>query len=301
MQEPQSNVGFREVEGSEVVFSQSPTAPCPCGSNRPAAECCLTPAGLYRAPVNTSPKPSRTGLSVDKCYASCLGDCGGSLSREHYISESILRDLNQGKQLAVKGFPWLENPNEFKSLSPAALTARILCERHNSALSPLDTVAGSLFTEILSPDAPRLRLFNGHDIERWLLKVLCGITVSRNHGGGPAVIPHELISILFSGSDFVGARGLYICRDAGHRFMRGREVSCQTITRSTGEVSGIGVHVGGIECILSLSGFASRRFDGRQFVHRPLELKFGDHSIGFSWKGDADRGTISFLTAPHES
>ena len=37
------------------------------------------------------------------CYASTLGDCRGPVSREHYISKSLLEEI--GKKILIRGLP----------------------------------------------------------------------------------------------------------------------------------------------------------------------------------------------------
>ena len=84
---------------------------------------------------------------------------------------------------SVSGFAWQNG--ETKEMDFASLTSKILCDRHNSALSPLDAEAGKLFVALAEIDAtladaappapPRDYLISGADLERWLLKVLLGI------------------------------------------------------------------------------------------------------------------------------
>jgi hypothetical protein len=70
----------------------------------------------------------------------------------------LYRDLNlplAAKQYALavaatSGYTWLGGTT--KSLTPKALRAKILCARHNSALSPLDAVAGDLFEAVREID-----------------------------------------------------------------------------------------------------------------------------------------------------
>ncbi|MES2671749.1 MAG: hypothetical protein V4673_15195 [Pseudomonadota bacterium] len=60
-------------------------------------------------------------------------------------------------------------------MAESAMTAKILCEKHNSGLSPLDSEAGKLADLLLSSargnmiGRPEL---NGLLIERWALKTL---------------------------------------------------------------------------------------------------------------------------------
>ncbi len=70
-----------------------------------------------------------------KCYAKNLGNCQGLITREHYISKSVLEIA--GKKIQVSGFPWQEN-NKPIDIGINSLASNILCEFHNSQLSPLD-------------------------------------------------------------------------------------------------------------------------------------------------------------------
>jgi hypothetical protein len=121
-------------------------------------------------------------FSHPKCYAGEVGGCSTKLSREHFISESLLEILEaDGGQLHVTNFPWLRE-GERKYVGAANLTAKVLCENHNSAFSPYDAIGTQFLATVLQVGHPkrdggsRVRaLFNGADVERWLLKVLCGV------------------------------------------------------------------------------------------------------------------------------
>lgn len=73
-------------------------------------------------------------------------------------------------------------------LPPVALASKVLCERHNSALSPLDTAATDLYAILRrinaelgdeAPTAPSETFtVGGVDLERWLLKALIGLAHS---------------------------------------------------------------------------------------------------------------------------
>ena len=70
------------------------------------------------------------------CWAWSLGDCGGGISREHYVSQSVFPD----QSIFVQGIDWCLD--EAKEIRIETLTAKILCKRHNTALSELDATAG---------------------------------------------------------------------------------------------------------------------------------------------------------------
>ena len=164
------------------------TDECPCQSGKVFAQCCANTDFKPLYAVTRTPKP-KTGFKKLRCYAAELGDCSKKISREHFLSEGILKILNENNDLTVVGLPWLKR-EEHRKLNPASLVANILCDRHNNVLSPLDAVAIRFFKaldqieqEFLNEKTAckeRVFLFNGHDIERWMLKTLCGFLYSNN-------------------------------------------------------------------------------------------------------------------------
>jgi hypothetical protein len=142
---------------------------CTCGSGKVFVDCCF-------APLDTRPPGAPTGYAHPACYARELGDCSPSSSREHFVSRNILDLLGPG-QAQVQGLHWLQ-PGETKLLDPRALATRVLCERHNNALSPLDALAGRFFRFVRGDETKFTELvIPGYELERWMLKVLCGIMV----------------------------------------------------------------------------------------------------------------------------
>jgi hypothetical protein len=72
------------------------------------------------------------------CYASPLGGCHNKLTAEHVVSDKVLRDIvsSGSKSVAVDGHRWQREPRQRVGI--ANLKAKILCQSHNSALSPFD-------------------------------------------------------------------------------------------------------------------------------------------------------------------
>ena len=97
------------------------------------------------------PEPT-TGHAHPRCYMSPSRNCSTKISREHYISQAI---LDQFPVLTVSGLPW-QQAGEAPQFAPRALTANVLCTRHNSPLSPLDTLAARAFPAFVL--APRYAL-----------------------------------------------------------------------------------------------------------------------------------------------
>jgi hypothetical protein len=104
------------------------------------------------------------------------------------MSKAILEQLEQlDAVLRVSGMPWLK-AGQTLDTSVASLTAKILCQRHNEALSPLDTEAARFFyilreavddlkRKTLSLK-PILHLVDGAALELWMVKVACGLYYS---------------------------------------------------------------------------------------------------------------------------
>jgi len=182
---------------------------CLCRSGRLMRDCCLC---VRR---DTTPPKPETGYGHPSCFARELRDCSRAISREHYISHGIL-DLFHGKGITISGMPWVPD-GERKRVSHASLTGKMLCERHNHALSPLDATAVDyfrFFTSEWTGGEVEVFLTRGYDLERWLLKVLCGLVASGNAtldgkrlaGWTP---PDDWLEILFGSADVAAPSGLH--------------------------------------------------------------------------------------------
>ena len=109
-----------------------------------------------------------------ECWASALGNCSGSASREHYISDGIF----DGESVSAQGLHWCKTAPVEIGLSSAV--AKILCKRHNEALSPFDGEASRLSKYLLGSvlDKPlersELRV-DGRLLEKWALKTYANL------------------------------------------------------------------------------------------------------------------------------
>lgn len=295
---------FRTQLGREVSFHLPEDALCPCKSGRLALACCVTNEGFRkRKTLATSPPGPKTGKRHRRCYASCLNDCGLKISREHALSKNILDKLHAEDCLHVAGQHW-QDDGCHEPTSPKALASRVLCDRHNSALSPLDTEGGRIFDAFKDWDAPAgslnsLYIFNGHDIERWLLKVLCGMAAT-----GPLfdretdqTIANSWVETLFGVNEFGSEVGLYACKEPGIRLHGVFGLSCRPLARQ-GKLSGLAMSIGAYELVLSLAPLSNRLFEDRSVAFRPCEFHIvrdkSEKSILLCWDGPADGGTIHF-------
>lgn len=115
---------------------------------------------------------------------------------------------------------------------------KVLCKRHNSALTDLDQL-GRRFVAACkeqrerahiqnSPDDSHI-LFNGYDVERWMLKVLCasshGGPISRRSPSPKWTIPRAWVEVLFHGRSFPKGAGLYLPEVRRGRFDRGMQIA----------------------------------------------------------------------------
>ncbi len=197
--------------------------PCPCGSGVAVAACLCKDRNFVPPQVPTLPPPPSTGLTLDRCYASVTRDCLPLLTGEHFLSRTVFEFLSKkGKAVGISNHPWQKDKRRIEPIGISSLTTKVLCKRHNSALSPLDKFArrfleayGEAKTYHLSAPSGNLhRLFNGYDLERWMLKVLCGICAGvYSRVESPLdhwVPPKQWLSILFGKKRMPSGCGLYL-------------------------------------------------------------------------------------------
>jgi hypothetical protein len=242
-----------------------------------------------------------TGFAHPKCYARSLGDCSSQITGEHFLSRSVLQELG-GEAVILRGMPWQRE--EFRRIGVNSVTANVLCGRHNSALSGLDTTAVRFFrrlrraeTAVRTGDGTsEVALFPGIDIERWLLKCIMGLAAGhavRTPEGAPIPwSPTPLwCRLLFGRVSFPSTWGLYVHGEAG-RAMRldpGR-VTLTPMTASE-DVSGCVVTLVGFDFTLAACDVTARRAGALNdaSIHRPTEIVFADppshttHSVCLAW------------------
>lgn len=172
--------------------------------------------------TSTHPPGALTGYSHPKCYAHADGNCSKKISKEHFISATLLRQLGTNDTAKVAGLKW-QQPETFKVLPIAGMASFILCERHNNALSPLDAVI-SKFSEavenydvalrapLIGPDMEQ-RQFSGDDLERWMIKCLLGLTASNSLRS--AQLKPACLDLLFASAPWAEGWGLYFAAMAG--------------------------------------------------------------------------------------
>ena len=281
-----------------------PDSPCGCGSGRRFGECHLVDGSVQVEPKEFNPPMPMTGESMKKCYFAFTNNCGGRLSREHIISQAVLRNISS-RIIAV----CFRDEVRRSTIVSDSLTVRRMCARHNSAFSRLDTEAGRLFNSIqtfskrLSSSAGEtetceLRFFHRTDIERWLLKTLLNIYYSRMCGRRADTGLLKNIGTLFDGT-LRAPYGLYMAGSWNQTFstVTANEISF-TLTVDDGIVTGVQVILSGIEFNLLIAGTAvsSDAFLAAH-IYRPKTLSFSDGERVFDiylvWENGSET-TIAF-------
>ena len=163
------------------------------------------------------------------CWAANVGECGGKTSREHVVSKSLF----VSPEITVQGFHWCKD--EPKTVGIESLTAKILCQEHNSRFSPLDSAAGAAFEALrqqtkLANERQKLPpgvllkierfIIDASLLERWLLKTLLNLTYGSGFfigigGTEKGVPPNDLVQICYGLQPFPGNAGMYVAANEG--------------------------------------------------------------------------------------
>ncbi|SKG00830.1 Uncharacterised protein [Mycobacteroides abscessus subsp. massiliense] len=274
-------------------YGPPPEDYCPCGSYRRAASCHRAKDGSW---IAEAPPPllrgPRTGYSNPGCYARGSKDCDEQLTREHFITDDVLGAISaDGKVVVVEGAAWQEKAERRKTIGRASLSRKMLCRRHNTALSPLDKMAAEFFRHSLEDHLdifkylgnddrgsfPRgFTMVSGPYIELWMLKVLWGAIEAGaiEVGGQPAyrfrlgVTREQLAEILWRGAEWPPGWGLYVLLDhdvdepAIPKAIRLRPASMGS------EILGGYVQIAGFEFLISFETPPVRR------IYRPCGITF---------------------------
>lgn len=212
------------------------------------------------------PAPPQTGHAQQGCYLSFTQDCSPDLSAEHYISKSVLSVL--GDKILVGGASWLAK-KEQRSIGINNLKARILCSRHNNALSPLDAEAGKFFQTLYTAfdnlsrksisTSRRWYLFSGEMLELWMLKTLWGMVRSESAAidRRPVSGTHRLnANVLYEALKFgvwPENCGLYLLKESSMPVTPRQQVTFQTVSDdNNAEIQGCALTLRGLDFKLVL-------------------------------------------------
>jgi hypothetical protein len=273
-------------------------SPCLCGSSRPAGQCCFQTDRWHKPATRLGLSELPETGSVAHCYMGELNSCEGGISREHLISESIMKLLADEGEFTISGLPWMPK-GEFKTIGLNSFVTKCLCREHNSRIHHLDDAALEFFSFLKRTMARTSRderfLMSGHDIERWLLKTLKALAVSGNLGRGQEKLsgeftPHvSVLSMLEDINSWPEGSGLYCVMREGDFAENYNRFQLMPYTNERGELAGLGCSIIGLTFILLLEPISIA--DNPQLataVHRPAEIKIdapGSFSIMvLSWE-----------------
>lgn len=230
-------------------------AACPCGSGKPYKDC-----GQDALPPHPAPAIVRVGNAGEsghepKCFLNIDDQCGGGISREHIVSEGLLGELSECKAIRIRGAQW--TGNELREVSINSLASKILCQRHNTALSGLDDSATRFFRVLRDlhttpprrvPLKPARYWFNGFDLERWLVKVAIGAARAKYSSKDALLMPKHLTRYLLGLEPLEPPLGMYVSTvDEWDRISVERSITEFTsyYVRASRFLSGLGVRLFG--------------------------------------------------------
>lgn len=208
----------------------------------------------------------------------------------------MLQAIHPDGVAEIGGLPWLPYQTMTK-IGISSLTSKILCERHNSELSKLDAEAGRLFRTLDAADKetkilPPVTSFTGKLMERWFIKVLCGLAASGALKQN--AVPHEWKRLLVGGS-WPAKWGLYVPQPPD-KIVLAKEFFVETaIHPTTNEVKAARFRLAGVPFNLILGRPDDPQACG---VHRPRGLIFknpaeDERRVEFKWSGrPSDRAII---------
>jgi hypothetical protein len=153
-----------------------------------------------------------------RCYASSRNDCTRKISGEHPISDGVLALIDNGGGLTVDGFPGSARRTGVRA-HHEFFKRRILCTRHNSLMSPLDSAAKELLEGVMTAANYALRRgalwfsldADGAKFERWCLKAACGLYVAKRRAEGESsAVPESALKVLFGEAPMPRTGGCYL-------------------------------------------------------------------------------------------
>jgi hypothetical protein len=173
---------------------------------------------------------------VSECWAKCLGDCKGKITAEHIVTEGLWTS----NEVGVFGLPWCREKHVF--IGVKNLTKNMLCDRHNSTLSPVDEGGITAFDTFRQTSKVHVQryaniesgfrtgrldvytyTFNGPLFERWLLKTMINMEMAgdQNLPVGPYFNQPQpacdLVETTYGKRNLSGNAGLYFAATLGQR------------------------------------------------------------------------------------
>lgn len=185
--------------------------------------------------------------------------------------------------MSADGFPWLAG--RIETVTAASLTAKVLCEYHNSFLSPLDVMVGKSFENLIllqSPQSDFLHIW-GPSLEQWMLKVLIGLVSAGQVKVGEKTLQDDDVEkgwlrALFGISPLPNGQGVYMTPQVGQKVQSEKHISISTLNLD-GRLAGIRSNLGGIEFLLCLAD-PERAFNKNHSAYESILFKSKGIDVG---------------------
>ena len=179
-----------------------------------------------------------------KCYANTRGGCSTKISGEHYVSLGLIKLYESNdpdftiQHKSGKGVGHPVTPKNFK--------ANILCQAHNTALSPADDAALAFATFLrrnaLQYDAGAGEwgeaeevTISGDDMQRWVLKVFLNHAVTEHfevQQGKSVMFPTDAIDLLLNRAAWPSTWGLTVPGERRSRAVRACPFQTEDVVNS---------------------------------------------------------------------
>jgi hypothetical protein len=257
---------------------------CPCGSGIPAKRCCWRSFNRWRKASVGRFDIQNSNSAHPKCYLSPMGGCSDKITKEHFISRNILEKLDP-KTVRIQNAGHMFGGKDDITIGHDSFSAKVLCDYHNSLLSPLDDVAGKMFLDaesivelfVKNMNINRLYIASGTDLERWMVKVYCGLVAAHAIRGadGKYVDVSEITPLLPSliGESCLNPPfGLYFFHYQGQNLTAKQgQISTIQISDGSGDVGGIILALSVLNVVLVTSNKFGHVFTNENW-HRHLNV-----------------------------
>jgi hypothetical protein len=200
---------------------------------------------------------------------------------------------------AVYGLPWTKE-EQFTRVPSESLVARVLCKRHNEALSPLDAEAARLkeslgcFDMDFGTPSPKqeVAIVAGEDVERWMLKTLCDFVASKQ------AKKHELqpldrwAAVVTARESWPAEWGLYL---PVQDFQHDRHYRFETLTKPNGEIVLVNLPINNLKVVFAMPE-TPQGYQGGLFRPRYLHFRQGEvrKTLILSWENEIHQQWIEF-------
>lgn len=253
-----------------------------------------------------------------ECYARTLGECCGEISREHYVSDCVLKHVHErfgqtSETVFAMNLAFLK-PDEAKKLTIGRLADQILCKRHNNQLNLFDTEGKAMFIAMdrivecgLNPRLPAASArIDGDKLERWMLKTLCGAVYSGKFRllDGVSKIgvcpPVDWLKVLFANAALNKPLGLYYINQANDEMILSDQnvlMFMPLMLNNPHEIVGLRVWLFGFEFALLAEPLPRNivtMFDHADYRPGGLRLEGSNNFIVFDWKNGSGSPAINF-------